>query len=95
MTEEILNDAVAREWKTVRNNLIEVEAKHEMKKRTGKSPDRTDQLATAIEGARRRGFQIAKLANPKDDPKRGKDYLTKFAQDYEAMMHKKELQAVG
>jgi len=94
MTEEILNDAVAREWKMVRSNLIEVEAKHEMKKRTGKSPDRTDQLATAIEGARRRGFQIAKLSNPKADPKRGKDWLDKFAQDYEKLLKSKELQHV-
>lgn len=65
MTEEILQDALPREWKTVRGNLIEVEAKHEMKKRTGKSPDRTDHLATAIEGARRRGFQISKLGGDK------------------------------
>lgn len=64
MTEDILNDAIAREWKTVRGNKVEVESKVEMKKRSGKSPDRTDQLATAVEGARRRGFQISKLAVP-------------------------------
>lgn len=92
MTEDILNDAVAREWKTVRSNLIECEAKHEMKKRTGKSPDRTDQLATAIEGARRRGFQIAKLGNPNAKPKT--NYLDKFVSDHEKMLRSKELQSV-
>ena len=61
MTEEILSDALPREWITVRGNRVEVESKKLMKKRTGKSPDRTDQVATALEGARRKGFQIAKL----------------------------------
>lgn len=94
MTEEILNDAVAREWKTVRSNLIEVEAKSEMKKRTGKSPDRTDQLATAIEGARRRGFQISKLANPTSNKPKSGDFLKKFVEEHEQMMKSRELQTI-
>lgn len=64
MTEDILNDAVPREWKTVRGNKVEIESKTEMKKRTGKSPDRTDQIVTALEGSRRLGFSISKLAIP-------------------------------
>lgn len=34
-----------------------------MKQRTGRSPDLGDALATCLEGARRRGFNISKLAN--------------------------------
>ncbi len=34
-----------------------------MKERTGRSPDLFDCLAIAVEGARRRGFTISKLAN--------------------------------
>lgn len=95
LTEEILNDGIPREWKTVRGNKIEVEPKHDMKKRTGKSPDRFDQLVTAVEGARRRGFQISKLGSV--DPKRSKkglDWLEKEAQEYAAMLHDRELKTI-
>lgn len=42
---------------------IEVEPKEDMKERLGRSPDEFDWLAILVEGARQRGFRIAKLAN--------------------------------
>lgn len=94
LTEEILNDGVPREWKTVRGNKLEAESKSEMKKRTGKSPDLFDQLVTAVEGARRLGFQISKLAAP---PKSGKNKLSaldKLSSEWQDCLTNKELKTV-
>jgi hypothetical protein len=55
---------IARIWSEVGGARIEIEPKDKMKIRVGYSPDYADWLATAVEGARRRGFQIAKMANP-------------------------------
>lgn len=60
---DVMEEGCQREWKIVRGNRIEIETKEEMKLRTGRSPDLFDWLATAIEGARRKGFQISKMAN--------------------------------
>ena len=38
-----------------------------MKQRTGRSPDLADAFATMLEGARRRGFNISKLANSESE----------------------------
>jgi hypothetical protein len=92
MTEDILNDAMPREWMTVRGNLIEAEPKHEMKKRTGKSPDKTDWLVTAIEGCRRRGFLISKLASNSNGKSKGPSWLELQAKSYQALLKSKELQ---
>jgi len=67
LTLEIVLDASPREWQKVGGGKIEIETKVKMKKRTGVSPDWADMLVTGIEGARRRGFVIAKLANPKTE----------------------------
>lgn len=80
MTEEILSDGTAREWRITRGNKIEIETKSEMKKRTGRSPDIFDSLVTALEGARRLGFIISKLGNPDAKKKTEGDwYLREFA----------------
>lgn len=63
MTEDVMQEGCAREWKTVGANKIEVETKADMKEKTGRSPDLFDALAVGIEGARQRGFQIRRLAN--------------------------------
>lgn len=91
MTEDILNDAIPREWKIVRGNKMEVESKADMRKRTGKSPDRMDQLVTAVEGARRRGFMISKLAQAHSPSKKSLDWLAQEAEAYDAMQSTKEL----
>jgi hypothetical protein len=68
LTNEIINDAMPREWYKVGGDRIEIETKAEMKKRTGISPDLADMMVCGIEGARRRGFQIASLQS-QDAPK--------------------------
>jgi hypothetical protein len=63
LPQDVMEEGCQREWKTVKGNKTEIESKVEMKERTGRSPDLFDWLATAVEGARRRGFQISKMAN--------------------------------
>lgn len=92
LTEDIVNDAVPREYKTVRGNKIEIESKTEMKKRTGKSPDRTDQIVTALEGARRLGFSISKLAIA-SSPSSKSSWLLRAHQDNLALARSRELKA--
>jgi hypothetical protein len=67
LTEDLCKEGSAREWKEVSGGRIEIESKVDMKDRVGYSPDLFDWLVTAMEGARRLGFQISKLANPDED----------------------------
>ena len=60
---DVCDEFCGREWKEVAGGRIEIETKSEMKKRTGQSPDLADWFVTALEGARRRGFAISKLAS--------------------------------
>lgn len=68
MPEGVLEELCMREWKKV-NFKVQVEPKSGtderpgMKQRTGRSPDLADWFSIAVEGARRRGFAISKLAN--------------------------------
>lgn len=91
MNEHCLNDAIPREWKTTRGNRVEVESKSDMKKRTGKSPDYTDQAVTALEGARRKGFQISKLGAV--DQKKRDNTLQKLHQEHQSLMNSRKLAA--
>jgi len=70
---DVMWELCAREWKTSPGNKIEVESKVEMKEKTGRSPDLADSLSLAVFGARKRGFQIARLQPPKN-PNRGPDW---------------------
>lgn len=63
LPKDVADEGCKREWRPVAGNRIEVETKAEMKERTHESPDLFDSLVTLVEGARRRGFQIRKLAN--------------------------------
>lgn len=58
LTQEILNEFNAREFKVVAGNKIELESKEDMIKRTGFSPDLADAVAIAIYGARMTGLII-------------------------------------
>lgn len=60
---DILDEGCMREWDMTKDDKIEVESKIEMKERCGRSPDLFDWLSICVEGARRRGFRIEKLAN--------------------------------
>lgn len=61
MTDELIAEGSAREWKMVGENKIEVETKKEMKLKMGRSPDLFDALVCGVEGARRLGFTIANM----------------------------------
>lgn len=74
LTHEIVADASPREWYNVAGDKIEIEPKHDMKKRTGISPDLADMFVTGLEGARRRGFQIGKLST-KTEPSKNLDWF--------------------
>jgi hypothetical protein len=62
LPEDVMEEGCMRDWEN-KNGRKELETKTDMKERVGRSPDLFDWLAIAVEGARRRGFQIAKLAN--------------------------------
>lgn len=68
LPEDVMNEGARRLWRPVRGDKIEIETKAEMKERTGESPDLFDWLVTAVEGARRLGFQIAKMTLPDYTP---------------------------
>jgi hypothetical protein len=63
MTEEVMMEFCAREWCMVGANKIEVEPKEKMKLKTGRSPDLADCVAVGVEGARRLGFIIKRIAS--------------------------------
>ncbi len=61
LTEGVMLEGCKREFEKVAGNKLQVEPKGEMKKKTGESPDQFDSLVIALEGARQKGFQIAKF----------------------------------
>lgn len=64
LSKEIMDEACYREFGRVSGDKkIQVEPKEKMKEKSGRSPDLVDALVCGIEGARRRGFVIAKLSN--------------------------------
>ncbi len=72
LTQDLMWELCAREWKTTSGNKIEAESKIEMKEKTGRSPDLGDGFCLACWGAQQRGFQIARL-RPKTPPQQGND----------------------
>jgi len=69
LPEEVMAEGCARIYEMVAGNKIQVEPKsdpkkkEDLKRRLGKSPDLFDTLAIGIEGARQRGFLIARLGD--------------------------------
>jgi hypothetical protein len=61
MTDDVIAEGCSRMYRWVSGDRIEIEAKDEMRKRIGKSPDLFDSLAILVEGARRQGFKIKRL----------------------------------
>ena len=62
LTEDVMEEGCMREWEDV-NGKKKLETKEDMKERTGRSPDLFDWLSIIVEGARRRGFNIKRMAN--------------------------------
>lgn len=75
LPKEVMEEGCIREWKRVRGDKIEIETKEDTKERMGKSPDLFDWLSIVMEGARRLGFQIARLEN--DQRQKAEDYAWK------------------
>ena len=76
LTQEVIDELCTRNWRRVADDKIEVESKNELKRRIRKSSDLGDWAALCIEGARRRGFVIARFS---PDP----EVFDEFS-DYEA-----------
>jgi hypothetical protein len=67
LAREVAEEGAQREWIEVSGGRTELETKADMKERTGRSPDLFDQLCVGVEGARRKGFNISKLANQESE----------------------------
>jgi hypothetical protein len=61
LPENVMDEGCRCEWKMVHGDKIEIETKEDMKERLNVSPDLFDAFVTALEGARRLGFQIANV----------------------------------
>lgn len=91
MTEETMEEFCQRQWDRTRDDKIEIETKQEMKDRIGHSPDLADWCAGIVEMARRRGFQINKLANDSEAQASNSSWLSDMREKQKAMMKSKEL----
>lgn len=61
---DVLEELCSRQFDWKREYKIQVEPKVETKERLGRSPDKADWLAVAMEGARRLGFTINRMEPP-------------------------------
>lgn len=62
LTEDIVEEGCMRIWKDIPGGKKDVEPKDETRERMGRSPDLFDMLAAGLEGARRLGFPLGRLA---------------------------------
>lgn len=90
LPEEVAREGYMREWKMTRSDKIEIETKEETKLRMNRSPDLFDWLVTCVEGARQRGFKIAKIAN-EDESSYARDWLDDLARKHRELVHKHDL----
>jgi hypothetical protein len=91
LTLDIVNDGAPREFKKVAGDKIEIEPKHDMKKRTNKSPDLFDMVVIGVEGARRRGFQIQRIGGPAQTISKAPSFLDE-AREYQETISQQLLQ---
>lgn len=87
---DTMREGCQREWKMVARDRREVEPKSDMKERTNQSPDLFDALATAVEGARRRGFHVEKISNFEAAPG-SQDWIDQMARKSKELRRAKEL----
>lgn len=103
LTEDVMEEGCARIWYPVAGNKIEVEPKvsstskdqkkrEDLKRRlNGKSPDLFDALVIGCEGARQRGFQIARLGKVTDGEDDAFNWLAEKRRAHEKLMEGKRL----
>lgn len=81
-----------RKWRFVYNDRYEIETKIEYKERNGgKSPNESDSIMIAVEGARRLGFQIEKAADINQSEPEQEDWLEKELGSMREFARKQEL----
>ena len=95
LPEEVMAEGCKREYGRTKNNKLFIESKHDPKarERMGRSPDLFDWLVTCLEGARQRGFQIAKLGAELVDAKNEDSYkwLEKLVKQRYSLLKSKQL----
>lgn len=96
LTSEEMDEGCMREWYEKRDGLGRarrgVETKLEMKQRLGRSPDLMDTVATLVEGARRLGFQIARLSGEVEESLKS-SFFREMARKQRDMILAKQLKA--
>jgi hypothetical protein len=90
LPEDVMNELCMRNWEEI-NGKKSVETKEDMKDRTRKSPDLGDWAAIILEGARRLGFQIAKLGNELQNDDEGVNWLDEWQKQHETALRSKQL----
>lgn len=93
LTEDVMDEGCMREWNNVKNDKKELETKQDMKDRVGRSPDLMDWCSIVVEGARRRGFQISKMANESENTK-SFQWMRDAAEKHRQFEHAGELREV-
>lgn len=97
LPDEFIAEGCARIYEIAAGNKISVEAKsnpkkkEDLKRRLGRSPDLFDALAIGIEGARQRGFQIAKLGAGVEEEQKGDDFFEKESKEWREALENKLL----
>lgn len=89
LSPDIVKEGQRRIWLMAPGNKMEVEPKKEMKLRTGRSPDLADMWCIGLEGARRMGFPLGKLATEQTKPRT--EWLSKSHNDFKSKMREREL----
>ncbi len=95
LPESVAREFYMREWGFVAGHKRDVETKDKTKQRIGRSPDEADWLATAVEGARQRGLQIAKLGQDKFTEPGGKSWLSDLNAKHQALMQAMRLKTAA
>ncbi len=96
LPEDVMDELCMRMWKLKKGDKKSVEPKSGtaespgMKERTGRSPDLGDWAAIVVEGARRRGFMIARLGNSEASTV-GLSWLTERAAGFRNLIKSKQL----
>lgn len=97
LPEEALEELCTRMWDKYKDDKKKLEVKDGTatkpgyKQRIGKSPDMGDWASGIVEMARRKGFQISKLAVNVPKKNNSVDWLAKAAADYDRMLSQKQL----
>ena len=91
LPQDVMLEGCSRKYEKVGGNKFELEAKDDYKERVGKSPNKFDALAVAVEGARQRGFAIARLGGTVSQDSSDDDFFETEAKAYREAIKSKLL----